>query len=174
MNSIYIAKLGKTVGLQGELKIHLESDFPEQFKVGACFTTKNKINLEVLSFNDKRGTIKFKSINNIDDAKKLTNQELYTSYEETIKNCNLSNKQYFWFDIENCLVKEDDILLGKVIDVHRYPSSDYLEIETASVLVEKGLAKTFLIPYIDLYIISVDIKDKNIIVKDALAVLQSS
>lgn len=174
MKSIYIAKIGKTVGLQGELKIHLESDFPEQFKVGASFTTKNNVTLEVSSFNIKRGTIKFKSINSIDDAKKLTNTELYSSYEDTIKNCTLADKQYFWFDIENCLIKENDQVLGKVVDVHRYPSSDYLEIKTDSLLEEKELAKTFMLPYIDLYILSVDIENKTITVKDALAILENS
>lgn len=174
MNSIYIAKLGKTVGLQGELKIHLESDFPEQFKTGACFTTKNNITLEVLSFNEKRGTIKFKSINSIEDAKRLTNSELYTSYEDTITNCTLSDKQYFWFDMENCIIIENEQVLGKVVDVHRYPSSDYLEIKTDVLLEDIGLTKTFMLPYIDLYILNVDIKKKIILVKDALAILENS
>ena len=32
MDKIYIAKLGKTVGLKGQQKLHIDSDFPEQFK----------------------------------------------------------------------------------------------------------------------------------------------
>jgi len=30
----FIAQLGKTHGLRGDLKLHLHTDFPEQFKVG--------------------------------------------------------------------------------------------------------------------------------------------
>lgn len=31
-DKIYVAKLGKTVGLKGDLKLFIDSDFPEQFK----------------------------------------------------------------------------------------------------------------------------------------------
>lgn len=74
-SSIYIGKLGKTVGLDGSLKIYIESDFPEQFKKGAVFTTNKKAryvyNLTVLQeilLNLKILTVRMKrknwSINN--------------------------------------------------------------------------------------------------------------
>ena len=31
-NDIFVAKLGKAVGLQGHLRLFIDSDFPEQFK----------------------------------------------------------------------------------------------------------------------------------------------
>ena len=48
MNKVYVAKLGKTVGLQGHLRLFIDSDFPEQFKKGAIFTTNRNLILKVL------------------------------------------------------------------------------------------------------------------------------
>lgn len=174
MNEIYVAKLGKSVGLKGEMKIFIDSDFPEQFKSGATFTTNKKIKLTVKSFNQNRETICFEEIKDIDEAKKLTNQELFSSIERTKESCTLNKNQYFWFDIITCKIYEDDILLGKVLDIHRYPISDYLEIETDNSLVKDGLPKVFLLPYEDNYILNVDIESKTITVKDAKAILENS
>lgn len=174
MNDVYVAKLGKTVGLKGEIKIHVDSDFPEQFKKGAVFNTNRNIKLTVFSFNETRGVIKFEEFNNIDDAKKLTNQELHTSIDNTKDNCKLKEDQFFWFDIINCEIIEDGLLLGKVKDIHRYPIADYLEIETDAKLIDKKLPNTFLIPYGKEYILNSDIENKKIITKDALAILENS
>lgn len=175
MNNVYVAKLGKAVGLKGEMKIFIESDFPEQFKKGAIFTTNKNMTLEIASLNEKRGTVIFTTINNVDDAKKLTNSQLFTSYEQTKIDCELKENQFFWFDIEQCKIVENGKNLGKVIDIHRYPTSDYLEIKTDDDLVKDGFSNTFLIPYIfDTYILNVDIESKTITTKDALAILENS
>lgn len=174
MNNVFVAKLGKTVGLQGEMKIFIESDFPGQFKQGVSFTTDKNITLEIASFNENRGTVRFTTINSVEEAKKLTNSQLFSSYEETRDNCKLNDKQFFWFDIEKCTIIEDNLELGKVVEIHRYPTSDYLEIKTSDELIEKGLTKTFLIPYIDDYIVSVDIETKTIQTKEALLILENS
>lgn len=173
-NKVFTAKLGKTVGLAGLLKVYIESDFPEQFKKGNSFVTNKNITLTIESYNPKNDSIKFEGIDSIDDAKKLVNQQLFSTFEQTRDTCNLKEKEFFWFDIMKCKIIEDSKLLGEVIDVHRYPISDYLEIATDSVLVEEGLPKTFLVPYIDQYIIKVEIKDKTIFTKDCFAILENS
>lgn len=70
-DKIYVAKLGKTVGLQGDLKIFIDSDFPNQFKKGATYTTNKNLLLKVKSFNSSRQTIKFEEFEDIELAKKL-------------------------------------------------------------------------------------------------------
>ena len=162
-NKVFTAKLGKTVGLAGLVKVHIESDFPEQFRVGNSFVTNKKTTLTVESFNQKNNTIKFEGINSIDDAKKLVNQELFSSIEQTRDTCNLGKKQFFWFDIIGCkILDEDEKYLGEVKDIHRYPISDYLEIDTNEDLVKQELPKVFLVPYIDQYILKVDLENKII------------
>ncbi|RXJ95612.1 16S rRNA processing protein RimM [Malaciobacter molluscorum] len=174
-DKIYVAKLGKTVGLKGDLKIHLDTDFPEQFKKGATFTTNKSLQLKVISFNISKSVIKFESYEDVDVAKKLTNQELFTNEDFTKENCSLENNEYFWFDIINCDVIEDDIVLGKIKDIHRYPVSDYLEIATDEKLIEKKLPKNFLIPYLpEVYILKVEIDNKKIFTKSCFEILENS
>ena len=142
---IYVAKLGKTVGLDGFLKIHLDTDFPEQFRENSSFLTNKKITLVIEKYNEKNQTVKFKDINSIDDAKKLINQFLYSTIEQTRQNCDLEDREFFWFDLVGCSIVEGSKTLGIIKDLHRYPLTDYFEITTHNALVEKGLSNTFLI-----------------------------
>ncbi len=176
MNSkIYVAKLGKTVGLKGDLKLHLDTDFPNQFKVGVTFSTNKKLELKIVQYNSSRETIRFENYEDIDLAKKLINQELFSSPEQTKDNCKLEKNEFFWFDLISCEVFENDLKLGTVKDVHRYPLSDYLEITTDSDLIKKGLPNTFLLPHLfDKYINEVSIENKTIQVKNAYEILENS
>ena len=171
---LHIATIGKAVGLYGDMKLHIKSDFPEQFKKGAKFFISKKRTIELLSVDHERSLIKIVGINNPEDAKRLTNEKIYTSYEDTRKNVDLENGQYFYFDIENCKVYEDDVLLGIVDEVDRIGPTDYLEIITDQAFVEKKLPKTFLIPYQDRFVLSVDIDKKIIKVKGGIDILEAS
>lgn len=173
MQKVEVAKLGRAVGLKGEMKLHLLSDFPEQFKKGAKFKINDK-ELIVEYYNPKRGVIKFLGINTPEEAKKLINKIIYSSVEETREACELEEGEYFWFDIIGCEILEDGVRLGIVTDIQRLPSSDYLLIKTDEELVKKGKAKSFLIPYIDKFIKDVNIDEKKIEVKEGLDILESS
>jgi len=176
MNSnIYVAKLGKTVGLKGHLKLHIDSDFPEQFKKDAVFVTNRKINLKVVEYNANRDIILFENYEDVDLAKKLINQELFASVKQTRENCQLNENEFFWFDLLGCTVYENDLKLGVVKDIHRYPISDYLEIATDESLLAKDLPKTFLLPHLfDKYILNINIENKELKVKDAYSILENS
>jgi 16S rRNA processing protein RimM len=174
-DKIYVGKLGKAVGLDGSLKVYIESDFPEQFRKDATFTTNKGLTLVVKSYNENRDVVKFDAISSVDDAKKLTNQLLYTTIEDTRKACTLKENEFFWFDLMGCKIVDDsNLLLGEVKDIQRLPISDYFEIETAKDLQEKGLPKTFLIPYLELYILRIDLSLKTIFTKDCFAILENS
>ena len=174
MNKIYIAKLGKAVGLKGQQKLHIDSDFPEQFKKNSVFYTDKNQKLTIETYNTKNNNVKFIGIDTIDDAKKLTNKQLFVSQEDTRKICNLSEKQFFWFDIIGCNIIENGEILGKITDIQRMPLSDYLEIETDKNLRENNYSNSFLLPYIDDYIEKVEIENKIIKVKNAKEILEAS
>ena len=149
MNKVYVAKLGKAVGLQGHLRLFIDSDFPMQFKKGAVFTTNRNLTLTI--------------------------SELFTTQEATKEFCVLKENEFFWFDLISCEIFENELLLGKVKDIHRYPLNDYLEVQTSSELVSKELPKVFLIPHIfDKFIEKVDIENKKIFVKNAFDILENS
>jgi len=169
----FIAQVGKTHGLHGDLKLHIHTDFPEQFQVGNSFDSSSG-RLEISRINPNRGTIAFKGYDGIDYAKKLTNTKIYASLEETKERCKLDDGEYFWFDLEGCEVFEDSELLGKVTEVQRLADVDYLFIQTDKALVDSGMAKSFLVPKIDRYILSVDIENKTINTTDAKEILEAS
>jgi 16S rRNA processing protein RimM len=174
-DKIYVGKLGKAVGLDGSLKVYLESDFPQQFKKGATFTTNKGLTLVVKSYNESRDLIKFENISTVDDAKKLINQQIFTTIEQTRIACALKENEFFWFDLMECKIVDDNsMILGVVKDIQRLPSSDYFEVETTKELQEQGLPKLFLIPYIELYVLRIDVTLKTIFTKDCFSILENS
>jgi len=171
---LHIATIGKTVGIKGDMKFHIKCDFPEQFHNGATFFTNLKQNITLNDVNLDRGIIKIAGINAIEDAKKFTNAKLFTTREETRKNCHLDEGEYFWFDLEDCQVFEDGKLLGKVHEVERIAVTNYLNVITNEELVNEGSAKAFLIPFQEPFRISVDIDKKIITVNGAMDILEAS
>jgi len=169
----FIAQVGKTHGLHGDLKLHLHTDFPEQFQVGNSFDSSSG-RLEISRINLNRGTIAFKSYDDVDSAKKLTNTKIYASLEETKERCHLKEGEHFWFELEGCDIIENGELLGRVVEIQRLADVDYLSIQTDKILVDSGLPKSFLIPKIPRYILSVDIESKTITVIDAKEILEAS
>jgi len=168
-----IAQIGRTIGLWGDLKFHLHTDFPEQFKVGNTYKS-NRGDLTIADINFTRGIIRFIGYESIDSAKKLTNTKLFANEEQTKENCELGEGQHFWFDVIGCTVKQDDEVLGSVDDIQRMADTDYLTVTTDEHLVEAGLSKNFLLPYIERYIIKVDTEEKIVYTKDAKDILEAS
>jgi len=171
---IEVAQIGRLVGLRGELKLHLHSDFPEQFRAGKTFNTQKNITLEILSYNDKRGLVLFRGYESRESAGCLVNSYLLTTMESTLEDCSLDDDELFWFDIIGCEVKESESILGVVSDIERIGDTDYLVIKTDKTLVSKKLSNTFFLPYIDRYVLSADKETKVVHVKDGLELLECS
>ena len=171
---LHIATLGKTVGLKGDMKLHIKSDFPEQFKAGASFLINKKDKITLSDVNLDRGIVKINNITNPEDAKRFTNAKLFTTQEATRENCHLDEGEYFFFDLEDCDVYEDSKLLGRVKEVERITVSNYLSIVTDGALVEQGFAKSFLVPFMEPFKVSVDIEAKRIELRGAMDILEAS
>ena len=168
-----IAQIGRTIGLWGDLKFHLHTDFPEQFKIGTTYKT-NRGDLTIADMNQKRGIIRFVGYESIDSAKKLTNVKIFADISQTKENCDLNAGQHFWFDIIGCVLVDGDTTMGVIDDIHRMGDTDYLSIITDEALVEKGFSKTFLLPYIERYVEKSDIEAKTVYAKDAKDILEAS
>lgn len=173
MEQFFIAKIGKTVGLWGDLKFHLHTDFPEQFEVGQTYKS-DRGDLEILTINPARGIIKFRGYETLESAKKLTNTKLYADKEQTVENCKLSEGEHFWFEVIGVSVMQGDELLGSVTEIERLMDTDYLLVKTDKHLVDLGLPNSFLIPYIPRYIIEMNEVSKEIFTKDTKDILEAS
>jgi len=172
-DSALIAQIGRTIGLWGDLKFHLYTDFPEQFKIGNTYKS-SRGDLTIADINFTRGTIKFRGFESIDSAKKLTNTKIFANEAQTKENCDLKEGQYFWFDIIGCTLMQEKIVLGMVTEIQRMGDTDYLVIDTDKAFIGAGLSKNFLLPYIEHYVIDVDIKEKIVYTKDAKDILEAS
>jgi len=169
---VEIGKLGKSIGLKGEIKLHLSTDFPESIKKNSKLYIDSKV-YSVDYFIIERNLLKLKEINDIDRAKELTNKLIYMSKEDTLESCKLDEDEYFWFDLEGASVYENELLLGKIGEIDRFGNCDYLMIKTDTKLT-KNYPKTFLIPYIERYVINFDKEEKKLFVKDCLELLANS
>ncbi|MFT7880287.1 MAG: ribosome maturation factor RimM [Sulfurimonas sp.] len=173
MENFFIAQIGRTVGLWGDLKIHFHTDFPEQFQVGQTYHS-DRGELTLTDINPKKGTVRFQGHEGLESAKKLTNAKIYATEAETKANCKLAEGEHFWFDIIGCKVMQGDELLGEVKDIQRMLDVDYLAIKTDKALVSEGLAKNFLLPYIPRYVVKADTDKQTIFTQDAKDILEAS
>ena len=173
MDRFFIAQLGKTVGLWGDLKLHLHTDFPEQFKIGQTYQS-DRGSLEIIDINHKRNSIKFRGYETLESAKKLTNAKIYADKQHTIENCDLQDDERFWFEVIGAEVWESGSLLGIVSEIQRLMDTDYILVDTDKSLVDDSLPNTFLIPYIPRYIVEMDRSSQKIYTKDALEILEAS
>ena len=155
MNRTYIGKIIGTFGIKGELKVFSESDFIDQrFKKGnelILKSNKSELTVKVSSFRIHKNNvlITINNLLNINDVEKYINYDIYTTQELV-----LDEDDYYIDDLIGLEVyNEQNILIGKVVDVISIPSNDILEVETKD--------KKILIPFINDYII--EINDKIII-----------
>ena len=172
---IEVAQLGRLVGLKGELKLHLQCDFPEQFKKGKKFTTQKGETLEIYSYNAARGLISFVGYQEREMAAKLVNSLLFTTQDNSIQECALKEGEFFWFDVVGAsVIDEDGTLLGCVDEIERIAATDYLVVKTQNALVQKKLPQSFYIPYIERYILDFDKENRVVHCKDGLGILENS
>ena len=155
MSRTYIGKVTGTFGIRGELKVFSESDFiEERFKKGneiILKSNKSEIKVRISSFKIHKNNvlITINDLLNINDVEKYINYDIYTEQELI-----LDEDDYYVDDLIDLEVyNENNIYIGKVIDVISIPSNEILEIENNG--------KKILVPFINDYII--EVSDKIII-----------
>lgn len=153
---IEVAKIGKTVGVHGGLRLHILTDFPQIFSHKISFLVRKgnfKQDLfEIRIKHFEEGIVYFEGYESLESAKDLVNAVLGMSLEDTKRICKLRDGEMFWFEVVGCEVIDGQECLGIVKEVERIGNIDYL-IVSANVACSK-LPKSFMIPYIDRYILS--------------------
>ena len=173
-NIVEVATIGRCVGLKGYLKLHNKSDFPEQFKKGATFFDKNNDQLVIKDYNRQKELVLFENFDDLDLAKTLVNRTIYTTKELTRKKCKLKKDEFFQFDIIGLKVIESGEILGIVEDIQDNFANSLLYIKTDEKLIMSGNPKNFYIPYLEHFIISVNLDNEEILVKGARDILENS
>lgn len=179
---VAVGRLGKSVGLNGALRLFLLSDFSDVVKNGACFyleineylesilkkqqniesksklqdSKKPYIKITIQSYNTHNNTIRLKEFNNRDSSDMLRNLRFFSTIDETRQSCILKKDEFFYFDIIGLNVIENNEILGVVKDITQIANTYYFVLE-----------KNFLIPYIDRYVLDIDVDKKQILTQDA-------
>lgn len=180
---ILVAKCGKSIGLKGEIRLIVYSDFDEIWQKGNVFLCKSDFAwdsaldsqklrddlgeshessaffLTLKSFNPHKQSAFFDEINSVECAKNLTSMLLYSSEFLTQKYCHLGENEHFWFEIVGMSVVDNGEIMGAVSDIERIGSVDYLLVATNPAILAKYphiKAKKFYIPYIPRYIVRID------------------
>lgn len=155
---IKTAKIINTRGLKGECKLYSYTDDPQhRFEPGrVLYLDQNRDRpLEITKSSMSKGLIFvfFKGIDTIEKAEKLKGKDLWIPKDELPET---EEDEYYYHELNGCQVfNEDGEDLGKVTDI--------LETGPSLVLRVSQGDSSFLVPFVNQFIVSVE-KDKKIIV----------
>ncbi len=150
---IKIGKIRGPWGREGELEIDCYSPFPERFSIlKEIFIGSKTYKIERVRYFGGKVVTKIKSVNSIEEASKLSSNEIEISEEEVY----LLPQDYFYLhDLKGCHVFLKD---GREIGV-----VDYVwEMGESTLLAVCGEKGEILIPFAKSICYSVDIRDKRI------------
>ncbi|RDU64904.1 16S rRNA processing protein RimM [Helicobacter didelphidarum] len=154
LNDIFLKQTADTIFSKSSIKNHIK------FRVHKHTITTNQniqyIPITLKSYNANNHTIQWKEFTTRQDSDLLRNLTFYSTIETTRELCKLNKDDFFYFDIIGMKVVENGKVLGVVQDIESIGNTHYFI-----------LAKNFFIPYIDRYIISVNIDSKEILTRDA-------
>lgn len=166
---IDVAKIGRTVGINGDLKLYILSDFPQIFQQDIdFFLLKSGLNRSLIPLKIKtyiKGLVCFEGYETLEKAKTLTNGILRMRIEDTRRFCHLEQDEFFWFDLLGFEIVEDNQCIGIVKDIERIANTDYLLIEARGE--DNKRSKRFMIPYIKRYIVQTLFERKQILTQGA-------
>ena len=149
-------------GLDGTIKVLSKTDFAEyRYQEGNIVYLYNardnsRIEAEVISFRQNKpfDFVKLNIINTKEEAMSFKGFEVQVIKDEE----ELEEGYFFNSDLEKCTAfDEEGKEIGKVIRVEEYPAQNNLRIKTKN-------GKQILIPFIEVFVKSVDIKEKKIII----------
>lgn len=158
---IEVGKIINTHGIKGELKIISKSDFEEErFAVGQVVNIqfgKELLPMEVASFRRHKGCllVAFKDLLNINLVEKYKGCVVSVDADGLHE---LDEDEVYFYQLMDCqVVDEAGNVLGKVVAIIETMAHDTLRIRN-----DEG--KEVLIPYVDAFIVDVDVESKKIVV----------
>jgi 16S rRNA processing protein RimM len=158
---IAVGKIIKSIGIRGEVKLYILSDSLNRFKklkkvyIGENETITSEYYVENVREVAESIRIKFRGIENRDNADKLRNQFIFVSEEETIR---LKKGKYFDYEIEGLeAFTEQGERIGIIQQVMHLPVHD--------VWVVRGKHNEVLIPAVREFIKGVDLNKGSVIIR---------
>lgn len=145
-----VGKIVGTHGIKGEVKIKADSSF-NRFAIGNVLYIQKEDKQIEIKINSHRihknmDLITFNNYKNINDVLEYVGSNVYTNHEDE-----LDDEEFYYEDLIGLdVVDKDNKHLGIVKDIMEVPQGVILEV--------KNKEKTFLVPFVSEFIISVDDK----------------
>lgn len=150
-NLLLVAKLGRTVGLKGLLKLHIFSDFPAFFTPPCTLSARlgeDARTLTIDRYEPARNLIGFCGINTPEAARLITNYELFATAEATAQTIKLRGGEHFWHEIVGMQAAENGAVIGKIVEIRE-------AVELLLVISIAGSDKRIVVPYNDHFVIGI-------------------
>ena len=158
MDEVRVGTVSGTHGIKGEIKIFSTTDFREErYQPGNTLTLilqgkSTTLEIESHRIHKNMDLVKFVGLDSINDVEHFRGAEVYALQSDV-----LEEGEYYYEDIIGCQIEDEDgNPLGKVIHILEMPTQDVLEIEDVN--------GTYMIPYVDAFIVEEDIENQRIVV----------
>lgn len=160
---VNIGKFGAAVGIRGEIKVFLYSDYADNLYEGAVFLVNTswgaakrasdirELNVCAVRYQKGKAIIRLENIEDRNAAEKLTNLEFFIRESELV---DPGEGSFYFRDLIGLRVKnfKDGNVLGRVSDIIENPAHTIIEIE-------KTDGKMAMIPFVDQFIKNVSITE---------------
>ncbi len=160
MSYLKLGTILKTRGLKGQVKVFSTSDFSQiRYKKGKKVYILNPLDeketkeVEVLDYSSdgQFDYVTFKGYENIDAVTPFLKKDIAIIKEEHP----LENGYYYHDDLERCAVYSNNELIGYVKNIEDFNGRKSLRITLNN-------EKEFLLPFIDVFVKSINIEEKRI------------
>ena len=151
-----VGKIVGTHGIKGELKVKSDTSF-DRFKKGNVLYIEKEEKIVINSSRVHKGMhlITINGLTNINDVLCYVNKDIYVPHDRS----ELEEGEFYYEDIIglDCYNSKGE-LIGPVKDLQEVPQGLILEIQTKN--------KTILIPFVDEFVVEVDLEKKRIQIQE--------
>ncbi|MGE3467088.1 MAG: ribosome maturation factor RimM [Pyrinomonadaceae bacterium] len=155
---VAVARIVKPRGIKGELIADILTDFPERFDDLRSVTAvmpdarRRELTIEDHWFQSGRIILKFETFDSIDQSEQLRGAEVCVDEADAVE---LDESEYYDWQLVGCAVETvEGESLGEVAELMRPGGTE--------LLVVKGQAKDYLIPFAEAICVEVDIDNQTI------------
>ena len=164
---IFIGKITKPVGVKGLLKVIPLTDFPERFlKLREVYIFNESLNKLIINPKTEKDLFRINDVSlfsnfiklkldGYDDINEISSYINMLICIDEKKKVKLPKGLYYYYDMLGCIVYEGESIIGEVIRIDNFGSSDILFVKTA-----KG--NEVMIPLLKEFVTKIDVVNKKI------------
>ena len=122
---LFVGRLGRAVGLKGEVEVAVTSDAPHRFDAGSHLHAGDRtLTIRTSRMQGERRVVSFEGISDRDGAEALRGAELFIDSDDAR---DLASDEYWDHDLIGCVVvTTDGRTVGEVSDVLHTPANEVL------------------------------------------------